>query len=89
MRKRLIGVLALAVAAGGCVVNSDSDCRTLCTWWQRSCTSETVNSCVADCLDTTESASQGLARCVNGEGCPASIVPPCWRQLDFPIVLIA
>lgn len=66
MRLRL--VLALAVATSGCVVNSDTDCRTLCTWWQRYCTSETVDSCVADCLDTTESAAQGITRCVNGQG---------------------
>lgn len=57
-----------ALALAGCGVNSDADCRTLCSWWQTYCTSETLESCLSDCGDTSESAADGIKRCVDGEG---------------------
>lgn len=60
----LAGVLWLS----SCAVNSDADCQQLCTWWQRACTAEPVSSCVSDCKDTSESAAEGIKRCVQGQG---------------------
>lgn len=51
-----------------CPVNSSEDCRQVCEWWQKYCTGETLESCLSDCRDTTESASEAVARCVRGEG---------------------
>lgn len=61
-------LLVAAVVLGGCGGNSDADCQQLCAWWFRYCSGETLASCVADCKDTTESAAEGLKRCVQGQG---------------------
>ena len=65
---RALVLLAVSLVVSSCAVNSDADCQTLCTWWQRACTSETVASCVSDCRESTERASEGIKRCVQGEG---------------------
>lgn len=66
MRTTLLLTAALLLA--GCAVNSDADCQTLCTWWQKACTAEPLSSCVSDCKESTESAAEGIARCVEGQG---------------------
>lgn len=64
--------LALALLGGaGCAVNSDSDCRAVCTWWKGHCTAESLDGCISDCLGSTESAAQAQTRCVQGQGWPA------------------
>lgn len=67
MRRALLS-LGLLAGLGACGVNSEADCRTACNWWGTRCTSESVSSCVTDCLETTESASEANTRCVAGAG---------------------
>lgn len=66
MRTTLLVVASLLLAS--CAVNSDADCQTLCEWWQKACTAEPLSSCLSDCKDTTESAKEGITRCVEGAG---------------------
>ncbi len=68
--RSLIAAAALAAFAAlpGCGGNSDEDCRTVCEWWHQYCFGETVESCVADCKDTDESAKEAITRCVQGQG---------------------
>ncbi len=65
MRSRLLVVLT---SLSSCAVNSDADCQRLCEWWGRACTSEPVASCVSDCKGSSESAAEGISRCVQGNG---------------------
>jgi hypothetical protein len=65
---RALALIVVTVGLSSCAVNSEADCQTLCTWWQRSCFAEPVASCMADCRESTESAAEGIRRCVRGEG---------------------
>lgn len=65
---RILLLLTALLLLGSCAVNSDADCQTLCQWWQQACTAEPLASCLSDCRDTTESASEGVKRCVQGQG---------------------
>jgi len=67
MRALTVAIIALA-AATGCGGNSAADCDTVCTWWAQYCTGETKESCVSDCKESDESASEAIDRCVNGAG---------------------
>ena len=33
---------------------SEADCRQLCDWWSQYCTSETTQSCMDDCMDSSQ-----------------------------------
>lgn len=68
MRGARLALTWALLAGAGCAVNSEADCRTVCTWWQGYCTAESLEGCVADCRDSTESAAQANARCVQGQG---------------------
>ena len=59
-------LFVLLLAACG---NSSADCERACTWRARWCT-EPTQSCVRDCMETTESAKEAISRCVEGKGFP-------------------
>lgn len=58
----------ILVTMSSCAVNSEADCKALCAWWLRACTAETEASCLSDCRESSESAAEGIKRCVNGAG---------------------
>lgn len=60
--------LLVTMSLASCAVNSEADCQTVCTWWQRACFAEPLASCLADCRESSESAAEGVKRCVRGEG---------------------
>ena len=34
---------------------SEEDCQRLCDWWKKSCTGESLDSCMNDCADSSQS----------------------------------
>lgn len=63
-----VGAFSLGAVLGlaGCG-NSESDCQEACSWWGQYCV-DPVESCVEDCLESEESATEAIDRCVDGNG---------------------